>query len=102
MPLYEYECSACGRRFELLQKLSEEPTKVCIHCDGHVHRLISASAFQFKGTGWYVSDYARKGDGDASTRSDGKSPEGTAEPNSAAAQSKPSQESKAASPEPAP
>lgn len=65
MPLYEYECSSCRRRFEVLQKFSDEPRKVCIHCGGPVTRLISSSSFQLKGTGWYVTDYARKSGPDA-------------------------------------
>ena len=65
MPLYEYECSSCRRRFEVLQKFSDEPRKVCIHCGGPVTRLISSSSFHLKGTGWYVTDYARKSGPDA-------------------------------------
>lgn len=60
MPLYEYECRQCGRRFEKMQKFSDEPEKTCEACGGLVERLISAPAIQFKGTGWYVTDYARK------------------------------------------
>ena len=60
MPLYEYECSACGRRSEVLQKFSDEPLTTCSHCGGPVQRLISSSAIHFKGTGWYVTDYAQK------------------------------------------
>jgi len=61
MPLYEYECDACGRRFEVIQKFSETSTE-CRHCGkGPVRRLMAAPAFQFKGTGWYVTDYAQKG-----------------------------------------
>lgn len=62
MPLYEYECSDCGERFEVIQKFSDNPVKTCRICGGKkVERLISSSAIQFKGTGWYVTDYARKG-----------------------------------------
>ncbi len=60
MPLYEYECSACKNRFELIQKFSDEPAKVCVRCGGPVIRLLSSPAIQFKGTGWYVTDYAGK------------------------------------------
>ena len=60
MPLYEYECSACKKRFELIQKFSAKPAKVCIHCGGPAVRLLSSPAIQFKGTGWYVTDYAGK------------------------------------------
>ncbi len=61
MPLYEYECKKCGHRFEKIQKFSDEPIKVCPKCQGAVEKVISAPAVQFKGAGWYVTDYARKG-----------------------------------------
>jgi putative FmdB family regulatory protein len=60
MPLYEYECGACGHRFESIQKFSDAPLESCPKCGGAVHKLQSAPAFQFKGTGWYVTDYAKK------------------------------------------
>src|SRR5687767_8548562 len=61
MPLYEYECDACGGRFEVIQKFSET-TSECRRCGkGPVRRLVAAPAFQFKGTGWYITDYAQKG-----------------------------------------
>ena len=60
MPMYEYKCGSCGAVFELIQKFSDEPLKTHAECGGPVERLISASAFQFKGSGWYVTDYARK------------------------------------------
>lgn len=60
MPLYEYECRECGRRFEKIQKFSDPSIEHCEHCGGAVTRLVSASAIQFKGSGWYVTDYARK------------------------------------------
>ena len=73
MPLYEYECRKCGRRFERIQKFSDSPLKKCEECGGAIERLISASAIQFKGTGWYVTDYARKSSGDsAMSSSNGK------------------------------
>ncbi len=64
MPLYEYECSECSRRTEVLQRFDEAPLAACPHCGGEVRRLISAPAFQFKGTGWYVTDYASKKGGE--------------------------------------
>jgi putative FmdB family regulatory protein len=60
MPLYEYECPRCGKRFELIQKFSDPPRATCVDCGGAGHRLLSAPAIQFKGSGWYVTDYARK------------------------------------------
>ena len=62
MPLYEYECDACGQRFEAIRKFSESDLDVCSLCGkGPVRRLISSPAIQFKGTGWYVTDYSSKG-----------------------------------------
>jgi len=62
MPLYEYRCDACGHQFEVIQKFSDEPIAVCPKCgSGPVVKLLSSPAFQFKGTGWYITDYARKG-----------------------------------------
>lgn len=63
MPIYEYKCDTCDEVFEVIQKFSDEPLKVHEKCGGPVHRLISPSAFQFKGSGWYVTDYAKKSDG---------------------------------------
>jgi putative FmdB family regulatory protein len=62
MPLYEYQCEACGHRFEVIQKYSDAPIAVCPLCgQGPVEKLLSSPAIQFKGTGWYITDYARKG-----------------------------------------
>jgi putative FmdB family regulatory protein len=62
MPLYEYRCESCGDVFEVRQKFSDEPLKVHENgCGGPVQRLLSAPALQFKGSGWYVTDYARSG-----------------------------------------
>ena len=60
MPLYEYECSKDGV-FEQMQKFSDPPLSACPRCGGPVEKLLSAPAIQFKGTGWYITDYARKG-----------------------------------------
>jgi putative FmdB family regulatory protein len=65
MPLYEYECGACGHRFEVIQKFSDSPIERCPLCAEPVHKLLSAPAIQFKGTGWYVTDYASKRNTDA-------------------------------------
>lgn len=61
MPLYEYRCKSCGHQFEKIQSFSAPEEKECPQCHGEVERLLSAPAIQFKGSGWYVSDYARKG-----------------------------------------
>ncbi len=63
MPLYEYECRKKGHRFELIRKFSDPPVEKCIKCGSAVQRLLSAPAIAFKGEGWYVTDYARKGPG---------------------------------------
>ncbi|MEM9597512.1 MAG: FmdB family zinc ribbon protein [Acidobacteriota bacterium] len=61
MPLYEYQCQTCGDRFEELQRFNDPHLTVCRTCGGPLKRLISAPAVQFKGDGWYVTDYAKKG-----------------------------------------
>ncbi len=61
MPIYEYQCKKCKHKFEKIQKFSDPPVKKCPDCGGPVERLLSAPAVQFKGSGWYVTDYARKG-----------------------------------------
>lgn len=75
MPLYEYECDACGKRFERIQKFSDPPIDVCPNCGkGPVRKLISSSAIQFKGSGWYITDYAKKSSTDAGhSKSSGES-----------------------------
>ena len=72
MPLYEYQCKKCKHRFEKIQKFSDAPIKKCPECGGSVEKLLSSPAVQFKGSGWYVTDYARKGssgDSASSTKS---------------------------------
>jgi putative FmdB family regulatory protein len=64
MPIYEYQCQQCGARTETLQRLADPPLTECTECGGVLRKLISAPAFQFKGSGWYVTDYARKGGGE--------------------------------------
>jgi len=75
MPLYEYKCSGCGKTFEVIQKFSDEPLKTHPECGGPVERLLSAPALQFKGSGWYVTDYARSKEGkpNGSAKSEGAS-----------------------------
>ncbi|MGC2110361.1 MAG: FmdB family zinc ribbon protein [Candidatus Korobacteraceae bacterium] len=60
MPLYEYQCKKCHSLTERIQKFSDPPLTVCPHCGGELEQLLSAPAVQFKGTGWYVTDYAKK------------------------------------------
>ncbi len=60
MPLYEYECERCGHRFEVIQKFSDPLVEACPVCGGPVRKLMSSPAIQFKGSGWYITDYARR------------------------------------------
>jgi len=71
MPLYEYECEN-GHRFELIRKFSDPPLEKCPQCGSPVHKLMSAPAIQFKGIGWYITDYARKGTTDTRETKDTK------------------------------
>jgi putative FmdB family regulatory protein len=73
VPLYEYQCQQCGHRFEKIQSFSAPPEKECPQCQGPVERLISAPAVQFKGSGWYATDYAAKGNSKAAAAGDGDS-----------------------------
>jgi putative FmdB family regulatory protein len=77
MPLYEYLCDACGRQFEVIRKFSDPPLDKCPTCGGPVQKLMSSPAFQFKGSGWYITDYARK-DKDTA-KPDQRSDEGAAD-----------------------
>jgi|SRR5262245_34280130 putative FmdB family regulatory protein len=73
MPLYEYQCKKCHHRFERIQKFSDPHVKKCPECGGAVEQVISAPAVQFKGSGWYVTDYAKKSaTGSASSNGDSK------------------------------
>jgi putative FmdB family regulatory protein len=74
MPLYEYVCAKCGHRFEMIRKFSDAPLEECPKCGGRVEKQQSAPAIQFKGTGWYITDYAKKDSvpAESSTRSEEK------------------------------
>ena len=67
MPLYEYQCEVCGHRFEVIQKYSDAPIETCQRCNGAVRKLLSSPAIQFKGSGWYITDYARTGKTDSAS-----------------------------------
>lgn len=69
MPLYEYKCQDCLHRFEVIQKFSDPLVEVCPNCGGVVRKLMSSPAIQFKGSGWYITDYAKK-DGPSSVKTD--------------------------------
>ena len=60
MPLYEYQCDSCAHRFEVIQKFSDPLVETCPMCGAKVHKLMSSPAIQFKGSGWYITDYADK------------------------------------------
>jgi putative FmdB family regulatory protein len=60
VPIYEYKCADCGKCFEHIQKITEEPLSLCPFCSGTVKKLVSNCSFQLKGTGWYVTDYGKK------------------------------------------
>lgn len=73
MPIYEYQCDACGHRFERIQKFSDPAVDVCPHCGKHdVRKLLSSPAIQFKGSGFYITDYASKGSGKTDAKGEAK------------------------------
>jgi putative FmdB family regulatory protein len=86
MPLYEYECDACGHRFEKIQKFSDPLEDKCPKCGGHVHKLMSSPAIQFKGSGFYITDYP-KGEKGSAPKSDGGKSDKAAKTDKAAASS---------------
>ena len=74
MPLYEYQCESCTKRFERIQKFSDPPVDVCPHCgQGPVRKLLSSPAIQFKGSGFYITDYAKKSSSEAGSKSSSES-----------------------------
>jgi len=89
MPLYEYQCKKCHHRFERIQKFSDPHIKKCPECGGSVEQTISAPAVQFKGSGWYVTDYAKKS---SATASGSKSESPTKADSSAKKEDKPKAE----------
>jgi putative FmdB family regulatory protein len=91
LPLYEYRCEKCGKIVEKIQKFSDPPLKKCEFCGGKLERLVSSSAIQFKGSGWYVNDYPRK----SSASESSKSGSDTTKPSTTASETK-------KAPEPAP
>jgi len=66
MPIYEYVCRGCGKEIEVIQRFSDLPLELCTSCSGHLEKKISVSSFHLKGSGWYVTDYARKNSGSPS------------------------------------
>lgn len=96
MPLYEYRCLKCGHQFEKIQSFSAPDEKECPVCKGEVERLISAPAFQFKGAGWYVTDYAGKGGEKTAAKGGESSSDGKPAAASTESKAAPSSESSAA------
>lgn len=91
MPLYEFQCEQCGHRFEKIQSVSAPDPEGCPKCGGRIHRVLHAPAVQFKGSGWYVTDYAKSG----GSKSDGKS--GSSSESSAGSKAETKSESKSES-----
>lgn len=99
MPLYEYQCQKCNHRFEKIQKFSDPIEDTCPSCGGPVQKLMSSPAIQFKGTGWYITDYAKKdqvtatkageasGNGSSETKADTTAPKTDSAPSSASSSS---------------
>lgn len=87
MPLYEYKCAKCGHRFEKIEHFDASEVKKCPKCGGKAERQLAPPAIQFKGTGWYVTDYAGKGS--APKSSEGSSSDGDSKPADKSAESKP-------------
>jgi putative FmdB family regulatory protein len=98
MPLYEYECKKCHHRFERIQKFSDRHVKKCPECGGPIEQMVSAPAVQFKGSGWYVTDYPKKSSGapassDSSSKSESKSESKTESKSESKKDEKPKSES---------
>ncbi len=101
MPLYEYKCEKCGKVFEVIQRFSDQPLAAHEHCGGAVHRLLSAPALQFKGSGWYITDYAKGKSSDNGGPKKGDSTKGEStggnSPSSSESGSKPAETSSSSS-----
>jgi putative FmdB family regulatory protein len=94
MPLYEYQCTKCKHRFEKIQKFSDPDVKKCPECGGKVEKLLSAPAVQFKGSGWYVTDYAKKGGSNSKASSPDDGATSTSPDDGSASAAKPKEEKK--------
>ncbi|RUQ97335.1 FmdB family zinc ribbon protein [Legionella septentrionalis] len=78
MPIYEYQCAGCHHKFDLMQKITDEPAKKCPQCfEDKLLRLVSPAGFQLKGTGWYVTDFKNKGTAKSTAASSEKSDAGS-------------------------
>jgi len=96
LPLFEYKCDKCGHVFEKIEKHSASSTKKCPNCGAKARRQLGAPAIQFKGSGWYATDYGGKGSGSAGAKeaaaSDGAAPKSGDKPAEKSAESKPAAE----------
>ena len=93
MPIYEYKCADCGVHIEKMRKVSDEPLKICESCGGRLEKQLSLSGFQFKGEGWYVTDYSKKSSGGKETNSDKGEKSGKSEKNDKSEKSEKSEKS---------
>jgi putative FmdB family regulatory protein len=100
MPRYEYKCEGCGEHFEVQQKFADEPLSIHDKCGGKVERLISVPSLQFKGTGWYVTDYAKGGNGGA--KKSESEPKKESKPSGESSSSSTTSETKSTESKPAP
>ncbi|HBY62569.1 MAG TPA: transcriptional regulator [Solibacterales bacterium] len=89
MPLYEYKCAGCGDIFEVMQKFSDNPLTQHDKCGGAVERILSAPALQFKGSGWYITDYARGGSSKAAEKKSSDAPKAETKTETKSSDSKP-------------
>ena len=96
MPLYEYQCDACANRFERIQKFSDPPVDACPACGGTVKKLLSSPAIQFKGSGWYITDYAKKSSSSKNDDGKGSAGAGSSGSESSATAAKPAKSDSAA------
>ena len=104
MPLYEYQCQECGEKLEAIQKFSEDPYTICSHCGGALKKLVSSPAIKFKGSGFYITDYAKrssnaesKGETKSESKSETKSESSASKSESSASKSESSTSSAPAS-----
>ena len=103
MPIYEYECRKCKAHTEVLQKVTDKPLAKCRKCGGRLEKLFSASAIQFKGSGWYVTDYAgKKSEKKAESKEEKSTTSETAAKSDKATSTEPSSSKKASTPKTAP
>ena len=92
MPLYEYQCKKCHSLTERIQKFSDPPLAICPHCGGELEQVLSAPAVQFKGSGWYVTDYAKKDPSSGASSGNGSTPSAESKPETPKADASPSKD----------